>query len=146
MLLFRHMRKIYGKTQKRNSLKRGSGWIVLGKVFQANTAMFTARKFARLHLLYSPMSDLCQRHRNQRVCALPLALGSDPSIYLLLSSEIILAVITSALYYSPAFFLQKFISFLEEDPGRTQPAWGWIYCLALFLVTAITYILTGMLW
>ena len=44
MVLFRHMRKVYGKTQKRNSIKRGSGWNVLGKVFKANGGMFCARE------------------------------------------------------------------------------------------------------
>lgn len=44
MVLFRHMRKVYGKTQKRISVKRGSGWVVLGKVVKANGGMFCARK------------------------------------------------------------------------------------------------------
>ena len=47
---------------------------------------------------------------------------------------------------APAYFLQKLIAYLEVDPERKEPIWGWIYCLSLFLVTASNYILTGMLW
>lgn len=61
-------------------------------------------------------------------------------------TEIILAVLTSGLYYAPAYYMQKLIAYLETDPTRKEPIWGWIYCLALFFVTALNYILTGMLW
>ncbi|CED85202.1 multidrug resistance-associated abc transporter [Phaffia rhodozyma] len=58
----------------------------------------------------------------------------------------ILALITSILYYGPAFFLNRLLIYLQEDPERKDPTWGWIYCLGLFGVSAGNYILIGILW
>jgi len=58
------MRKTYGKTQKRNSVKRGSGWVVLGKVFSANKGMFTARK-SNLFIMFSSETRRCLWERGK---------------------------------------------------------------------------------
>lgn len=58
------MRKTYGKTQKRNSVKRGSGWVVLGKVFSANKGMFTARK-SNLFIMFSSEARRCLWERGK---------------------------------------------------------------------------------
>lgn len=54
--------------------------------------------------------------------------------------------------YLPAFFLQKFILFLEAAPAvdpNSQPrslAWGYAYCLGLFSAGVLDAIVSGQLW
>jgi hypothetical protein len=43
MPLFAHIRRIYGKTHKRKSVQRGSGWTVLLRVIAANKGAFIIR-------------------------------------------------------------------------------------------------------
>ncbi|KAL6302688.1 P-loop containing nucleoside triphosphate hydrolase protein [Sparassis latifolia] len=45
---------------------------------------------------------------------------------------VILASISAAMFYLPAFFLRRIISYLEKDPRRTDRGWGWVYCAGLF--------------
>jgi len=59
-----------------------------------------------------------------------------------------LAAVCAVLFYSPAFFLQRLVRFLELDgtPDQPERAWGWFYCAGLFGANAVTYLLTGQLW
>jgi hypothetical protein len=126
MPLFQRFRREYGSTQKSRSRKRGSGWTVLYKVFRANLALFITRASSNsscFSLLQALIGFECAR-----------------------SSEALLASITAVLYYGPALFIQRFVAYLEQDPTRKEPRWGWIYAFGLFAVSAVNLILIGLLW
>ncbi|OCF33530.1 ATP-binding cassette transporter [Kwoniella heveanensis BCC8398] len=57
-----------------------------------------------------------------------------------------IAVVTAFGYYLPHYFLLKFVEYLENDPTRSEPAWGWLLCFGLFMVNAIMFIATGVTW
>ncbi|EMD35632.1 hypothetical protein CERSUDRAFT_85569 [Gelatoporia subvermispora B] len=59
---------------------------------------------------------------------------------------IVLAAIAAVLFYVPALFLQRTIVYLENDPGRENKGWGWVFCAGLFFSNAITQLITGQLW
>ena len=50
-----------------------------------------------------------------------------------------LAATSATLFYVPAFFLQRFINHLEQDPERQDTAWAWVYCAGLFASNVIMY-------
>ncbi|KAH7096201.1 multidrug resistance-associated ABC transporter [Auriculariales sp. MPI-PUGE-AT-0066] len=66
----------------------------------------------------------------------------------MLALEFLLAAVCAVLFYSPAFFLQRLVRYLELNGTAEQAdrAWGWFYCAGLFGANAITYLLTGQLW
>jgi hypothetical protein len=39
-----------------------------------------------------------------------------------------------------------FITYLENDPTRSHPAWGWVLCFGLFVANATTNIASGVLY
>jgi hypothetical protein len=55
----------------------------------------------------------------------------------------IIAAVTAVMYYLPHFILQKFIVYLENDPTRSDPSWGWLLAFALFVANASVFIVTG---
>jgi hypothetical protein len=57
---------------------------------------------------------------------------------LALSGVSALAVLSSLAYYGPAFFLRKLVAYLEGDPERNNPGWGWVYVIALLCSTWFT--------
>lgn len=64
-----------------------------------------------------------------------------------------LALVTSFLYYLPAFFLQKFVAFLEHSPKRAPGddaprslAWGYAFCLGLLVAALLDAVVGGQLW
>lgn len=57
-----------------------------------------------------------------------------------------LAFITAIGYYVPHYFLQLFIQYLESDPTRSDPAWGWFLAFGLFISNAVMYIASGVIW
>ncbi|KAL8277515.1 hypothetical protein RQP46_010070 [Phenoliferia psychrophenolica] len=66
--------------------------------------------------------------------------------------QTVLALITSFLYYLPAFFLQRLVAFLENVP-ETEPgapprslAWGYVYCLGLLASALMDAVVSGQLW
>ncbi|KAF8518400.1 multidrug resistance-associated ABC transporter [Hysterangium stoloniferum] len=65
-----------------------------------------------------------------------------------LTAQICLAVVSALLFYSPAFFLQKLVKFLETSKtGEVKDIrWGWVYCIGLFVSNATIFLLTGQLW
>ncbi|KAJ8520309.1 hypothetical protein ONZ45_g2846 [Pleurotus djamor] len=63
-----------------------------------------------------------------------------------LLAEISLAAVAACLFYLPAIFLNRFITYLEADPLRQDKGWGWVYVAGLFFSNAITYLITGQLW
>jgi len=50
-----------------------------------------------------------------------------------------LAATSATLFYVPAFFLQRFIKHLEQDPDRQNIAWAWVYCAGLFASNVVMY-------
>ena len=54
--------------------------------------------------------------------------------------ELLLAAISAVLYYSPAYFLQSLIAYLEINPGREDKGWGWVYVVGLFTTTATLFL------
>ena len=56
--------------------------------------------------------------------------------------QICLATVTAMLFYAPAFFLNRLVEYLESDPERQYPGWGWVYCIGLFGVNAFNYMCT----
>ncbi|KAH9916981.1 multidrug resistance-associated ABC transporter [Epithele typhae] len=63
-----------------------------------------------------------------------------------LSLIIFLAALAAILFYTPAFFLKRVVYYLEVDPERENRAWGFVYCVGLFLTNAIMLTTTGQLW
>jgi hypothetical protein len=57
-----------------------------------------------------------------------------------LTAQLILAAISAVLFYSPAFFLQKLVEYLEADPLREDRGWGWAYVSGLFFANAVSYL------
>ncbi|KAH6918109.1 ATP-binding cassette transporter [Coprinopsis sp. MPI-PUGE-AT-0042] len=57
---------------------------------------------------------------------------------LALSGVSALCVLSSLAYYGPAFFLRKLVAYLEGDPDRINPGWGWVYVIALLCSTWFT--------
>ncbi|EIN08192.1 multidrug resistance-associated ABC transporter [Punctularia strigosozonata HHB-11173 SS5] len=64
----------------------------------------------------------------------------------LMSYQIFLAAISACLFYTPAFFLQRLVTYLESDPTRSDRSWGWVFCAGLFFSNAISFLITGQLW
>ena len=63
---------------------------------------------------------------------------------LALIGAVALSLVSALAYYGPAFFLRKLIAYLEADPGRENPRWGWVYVIALLCSTWFTNL--GELW
>ncbi|WWC73697.1 uncharacterized protein I206_107669 [Kwoniella pini CBS 10737] len=64
----------------------------------------------------------------------------------LLWAQTLLATATAFGYYIPHYILLKFVEYLENDPTRSTPAWGWVLCFGLFMSNAIMFIATGVTW
>ncbi|KIM46655.1 hypothetical protein M413DRAFT_440257 [Hebeloma cylindrosporum] len=62
------------------------------------------------------------------------------------TAELLLAAVSAVLFYSPPFFLQKLVKYLEVDPQREQKGWGWVFVLGLFFANVISFLITGQLW
>ena len=65
--------------------------------------------------------------------------------------EIGLAASSALVFYTPAYFFKRFISYLEDDPNRgghvsgqgiqaiVSDGWAWAYCAGIFGTTAAMY-------
>lgn len=60
--------------------------------------------------------------------------------YIILTVELLLAAVSAMLFYTPAYFLQHFVLYLELEPGRENKQWGWVYVLGLFGTNAIVFL------
>ena len=56
--------------------------------------------------------------------------------------EVALAAVSAALYYTPAFFLQSLIRYLEDDTSREDRRWGWVFVTGLFGMDCLNYLST----
>jgi len=57
--------------------------------------------------------------------------------YVVFAILILLAAISAVLFYTPAYFFQHFVFYLEIDPERKSKGWGWVYVVGLFATNAI---------
>ena len=55
-----------------------------------------------------------------------------------LLTVVVMAMIVAVLFYSPHYFLQRVVHYLELDPQRENRGWGWVYCCGLFFSNALT--------
>jgi hypothetical protein len=55
-------------------------------------------------------------------------------------AEVLLAISSAFLFYSPAFFIRLLIRYLESDPKREKPGWGWVYIFGLLMAYCILYL------
>ncbi|EIW71535.1 hypothetical protein TREMEDRAFT_42903 [Tremella mesenterica DSM 1558] len=63
-----------------------------------------------------------------------------------LIAQSLLAAITAVFYYLPHYVLRLFIRYLENDPSRSEPIWGWFLAFCLFVSNALIYLASGVLW
>jgi hypothetical protein len=57
-----------------------------------------------------------------------------------LTVEVLIVIVSAVLFYGPAFFMRRLISYLEGDPHRENTGWGWVYVFGLFMSNAIMYL------
>ncbi|KAI0074080.1 multidrug resistance-associated ABC transporter [Panus rudis PR-1116 ss-1] len=57
-----------------------------------------------------------------------------------------LSAICAVLFYAPAYFLRRIVSYIEADPTRNDRGWGWVYCAGLFFSNVISRLINGQLW
>ena len=48
-----------------------------------------------------------------------------------LALVVILSISVSGLFYLPYFFVQRVVHYLEVDPSREHPEWGYLFAVAL---------------
>ena len=60
--------------------------------------------------------------------------------YVILFVVLSLVAIYAALSFSPAFFLRKFVQYLEDDLKRENKEWGWVYVVRLFVTNVIVFL------
>lgn len=66
--------------------------------------------------------------------------------YIIFTVLMFLAAISAVLFYTPAYFLQCFVSYLEIDPERKSMGWGWVYVVGLFVTNAVVVLGTRLAW
>lgn len=55
-------------------------------------------------------------------------------------TQISLVMFAAGLFYSPALFLRQLVKYLEDDPQRLNPEWGWVYCAGLVAFNVLQYL------
>ena len=60
--------------------------------------------------------------------------------YVMFLVEFILVAINAALSFAPAFFLRKFVQYLEVDPDRENKELGRVYVVGLFLTNVLFFL------
>ncbi|KAH9932956.1 multidrug resistance-associated ABC transporter [Fomitopsis serialis] len=61
------------------------------------------------------------------------------------TTTVIVAMLVAGLFYTPHYFLQRVVRYLEMDPERKDRSWGWAYCCGLFFANALTQLIMGQL-
>lgn len=102
--------------KQKKRLGRMEGFNLLIKIAKANKGPFIAREWPEL----LPKSALI--------------------------AESVLAAVTAVGYYIPHYILKIFINYLENDPGRTSPAWGWLLAFGLLVSNVAINIVAGIIW
>ena len=60
--------------------------------------------------------------------------------YVILFVVLSLVAIYAALSFSPAFFLRRFVQYLEVDEKGENKEWGWVYVVGLFVTNVIVFL------
>jgi ABC-type multidrug transport system fused ATPase/permease subunit len=74
-----------------------------------------------------------------------VVLCEQSSLLRILISETTLVVINAVAYYLPHYILRIFLSYLEKDSERSNPAWGWLLAFGLFMSNTAISILNGVI-
>ncbi|CAK9783969.1 P-loop containing nucleoside triphosphate hydrolase protein [Cutaneotrichosporon oleaginosum] len=64
----------------------------------------------------------------------------------LLIAQASLAAVTGVLYYGPHLLLNFFLTYLENDPRRTNPAWGWVFAIGILVSNLFIFLIAGIIW
>ncbi|KAJ3540055.1 hypothetical protein NM688_g6278 [Phlebia brevispora] len=54
-----------------------------------------------------------------------------------------LVSVSAVLFYAPPFFLKLLVAYLEADPTRSNPEWGWVLCAGLYLSNVVMNLVSG---
>lgn len=54
-----------------------------------------------------------------------------------LTMIVMLATLSAVLFYTPAYFLNKVVEYVQLDVNREDRGWGWVYCGGLFFSNAL---------
>ncbi|KAH7906727.1 multidrug resistance-associated ABC transporter [Hygrophoropsis aurantiaca] len=91
------------------------------------------------------------RRMRQNILATPLNPGWDLAWRLVkinrlaLGVEVVMAAVSSPLWYGSPYFLRKLLDYLESDPLREDRRWGWVYVLAqIFSIVTINLVAAQM--
>ncbi|KAJ7349778.1 multidrug resistance-associated ABC transporter [Mycena albidolilacea] len=57
-----------------------------------------------------------------------------------------LSLVVGSLFYIPPFFMSRVLTYLENDPQREHPEWGWVWVVCLFGSNVLLFVVTGQLW
>ena len=60
--------------------------------------------------------------------------------YVMFTIVLSLAAIAAALFYAPAFFLRKFVQYLEIDHNKENKGWGWVYVVGIFATNVLVFL------
>ena len=60
--------------------------------------------------------------------------------YVMFLVEFIVVAINAAISFAPAFFLRKFVQYLEVDPDRENKEWGRVYVVGLFFTNVLAFL------
>jgi hypothetical protein len=60
--------------------------------------------------------------------------------YVILLVMLSLVTISTPLSFSPAFFMRKFVQYLEVDRNRENKEWGWVYVVGLFFTNVLAFL------
>jgi hypothetical protein len=60
--------------------------------------------------------------------------------YVILLVVLSLVVISTVLSFSPAFFMRKFVQYLEVDSNRENKEWGWVYVVGPFVTNVLVFL------
>ena len=60
--------------------------------------------------------------------------------YAILLVVLSLVAISTALSFAPAFFMRKFVQYLEVDRNREDKEWGWFYVVGLFVANVLAFL------
>ena len=60
--------------------------------------------------------------------------------YAILLVVLSLVTISTALSFASAFFMRKFVQYLEVDRNREDKEWGWFYVVGLFVANVLAFL------
>jgi hypothetical protein len=55
-----------------------------------------------------------------------------------------LSLVVGSLFYIPPFFMSRVLTYLENDPQREHPEWGWVWVVCLFGSNVLLFVGTSL--